>query len=619
MATETEEWILKLVDQASGNAARMAGGLGALGSAQLKAASSALALDKAERAAGVAMAKAAADPGNAAKAAAAKDAQARAALQAAKAMAADASKGLGGDLAGAASGATQAGGAVGMLQSALAKLGPEGQAAAVALGLITIAATAVIGTLALLASKAIEVTQHLGLMAARFSALAGSAAGGKAVAAMVEKLSGQLPFATAQIEQWASALQRAGFAGKGLEEATKAVAAAAAINPEGGAQAATELLSKLAAGGKEAKDLLRAIAEGGRKGTAPLREMGLTLADLGGKAAVAKMTADQLGKAIEKALAKKGAGPLAAMGLDLGVMIDKVKEGFASLFADLGPSVEPFMRSIKALFGEFSKGGGAIKALKPTVTEVLGTLFAWAKRATDAVHEVVQGFMNSKKAHGPFAELGRTLRQTADATMGLLSTLKRLDNGSSGQQASASLRLFLLVIQAVAGAVATMIDNATMALAILDALGDIASNAGALLSGLGAAAREAASSIVGGLVGGLDFGAFIEKMKGLALAGLNAFKAAFGIASHSKVMVEHGRENIAGATAAGVDKGADKMDASMERLASPPTGEGTGGGGKKGGERVIRIELVSDDGVLATFVREVVDRINAELANEAPT
>ncbi len=292
---------------------------------------------------------------------------------------------------------------VGKLQGYLSQLGPEGAAAAAAIGVLAIAITATVGTLLAAGAAAIEVVQQLTQMTTIFGALAGSAAGGAKVTAMVQKLGSELPFATSQIGEWVQGLQRAGVAGKDLEAATRAIAAAAALNPAGGAAAAQETIAKLASGGKEATDLVKAIAEGSKKGTSALREMGLSVADLGGKAAVAKMSAAELTKAIEKALVKKGKDPLSEMAMTWPVIFAKAKEGIMSLFDKLGPAVKPFMAAVKSLFAEFSKGGGVINTLKLIVTSVMTTLFSWATSAVKAVHSLINTFTGAGKSTGIFS------------------------------------------------------------------------------------------------------------------------------------------------------------------------------------------------------------------------
>lgn len=83
-------------------------------------------------------------------------------------------------------------------------------------------------------------------------------------------------------------------------------------------------------------------------------------------------------------------------------------------------------------------------------------------------------------------------------------------------------------------------------------------------------------------------------------------------------MLRHGEENIAGAAATGVERGADKMDASMERLGAPPKGSGAGARGGSGGGPLITFNNCSFGGEDSeSTIREVIEKVWAELASSA--
>jgi len=508
-----------------------------------------------------------------------------------------------GGLMSLAGSATNAGGAVGAVQSKLAALGPAGAAAAAALGVAVIAITATVGALYSMASAAIEVISQRAQLVATFAALGGGATAGAQTLAMVQKLGDQLPISTAQLGEWAQAMQRAGFSGGELEKATKAIAAASALNPAGGAAAAQETLSKLASGGKEATDLVKAVADGSRKGTGALREMGLTLADVGGKAAVSKMSAEQLGHAMEAALQKKGAGPLDAMSLSLPVMLGKVKEGFSSLFTGLGPAVTPFMTALKSLFGLFDKGSGDMGKLRSTVTAVFTPLFSIATSVAKVLKSMFAGFGDSAKgASGGITETLTKLAAFLKTPEGMQKIRSALETiGTVAKYVAIGFGLIAAVCLAigagigvvigVVGAFAAGVVNAVAQCIagfgqIGDAIGglDIGGTVSgwiASLADLATGAMDAASNFVAGLVDGIaaGAGAVASAVKGLASGALSAFTGALGIHSPSTIMLEHGEDNIAGAAATGVDKGAPKMGAAMAKLGAPP---GKGGAARAG-------------------------------------
>lgn len=438
----------------------------------------------------------------------------------------------------------------GAASSALSKLGPEGAAAGAAIEGMAAIMSATVGTMTTLMGVAVEVVGTMGIMKDRFAALAGGAAGGKAVQDMIGHLN--LPFATAEVNTWAQSLLGAGVKGKQLEDDVKAVAAATALMGESGGAAAMTLFKRLGEGGPAADTLLRTFQKGGPKADKLLKEMGLSLKDIGGQAALSKMTAEQLHEALAKAMAKKGAGPLADMALTFPAILQHAQEGLRSLFGNLGGPVKAFMKSVSALFGEFNKGSPVIKQLRPMVTAVFTTLFSWATKAANVVRDVIKAFAGTGKP-GMITTLVNGLK----AIFGNAMVLK-------------GIVAIFKVIAVVIGVVVAIVGALVAAFAL--AAAGVAGAAGMISDALSAIA-DIGGQIVDGLTSGLDPGAFVAKMAGMASAGLASFKSILGIASPSKVMLEHGEDDIAGAAATGVDKGGDKMDAAMSGLGAPPKGK----------------------------------------------
>ncbi len=618
MAGEAAEFLLSLTDSVTPNAIKIANGLESMSGAQIRAVSNSLKLDAAMAKSRAAMAGAAAAESKAAEAARK--------LAEANGTAAKGGGELSGSLADMGGQATQTGGAMGKVQEVLGKLGPEGQAAAAGLGVLTIAVTAVVGSLLAMGAAAIGVIEQLSQMTTIFGALAGGAAAGGQVTAMVQKLGQELPFATSQIAEWTQALQRAGVAGKDLEAATRAIAAAAALNPAGGAEAAQSTIAKLASGGKEATDLIKSIAEGSKKGAGALREMGLTVADLGGKAAVAKMSAEELTKAIEKALIKKGADPLAEMAMTWPAIVQKAKEGLLSLFDKLGPAVKPFMAAVKSLFGEFSKGGGVIKFLKPIVTSVFTTLFSWATAAVGAVKGIVQWLLKSGSAGGMFSGVVEALRSGWHKLVGVFTILKATLAPivailkaifSNAMVLNGIKTIFTVIATAAVFVVTTFLSIVAVIGMVIGFFAGLIGAAVGFATGVVGAVADVGASIVDGLVGGLDPSAFIAKMAGMASAGLAAFKGILGIASPSTVMIEHGKEDIAGGAAQGVDAGAGKVHKAMARMGDADAGGGKGKADGKGGGASFEFNNCNFGGADEGTIRSMFERVWEELAGEA--
>lgn len=308
------------------------------------------------------------------------------------------------------------------------------------LGVGLVAVTAVVATTAVViagafvtagldgAKTAIELTEANARLKASFGALAGSSAAGADALRRIDAVAGKMPFAIEQMRSWGEALVAAGFKGKHLEAALKAVAAAESLNTGGGA-AAQEFLEKLGRGGAAAKLLLKSIQAGGNKGQEALKGMGLTTHDLAKAAhmtdaafAKAKITTAQLGLLAEKALKAKSAGTLGAMMASWPVLLMKAKEGFMSLFSGLAPAVKPFMAAVKSLFDQFGKGQGPMKALKAVVTEVFGAIFKIATIAVKAISAFVKENFTAKNVaslwgsvKGVFAAVGGAIWKVVSA------------------------------------------------------------------------------------------------------------------------------------------------------------------------------------------------------------
>lgn len=484
-------------------------------------------------------------------------------------------------------------GPIGAIQNALSKLGPEGEAAAMAIGLATIAITAFVAVTAGGMALAIHMTETLGRMRVAFDSLAGGAAAGGKVSAMVERLGQSLPYATSEIAKWSASLLQAGVPAAQLESRLKAIAAATALTAltgGGGGAAAEAMFRRLSAGGAEADAFLKKIAKGGKAADHDLKEMGISLAELGGKAKVAKMKAGELGDAIAKALAAKGGKALAAEMNTLPVIFMKAKEGAMSLFSGMGPQVEKFMASVAKLFSAFNKGGVAIQILKPIVTSVFGTLFSWATKALDAAYAGflrvaiwgVKAYIMAHPLVGAFGQLWAAVVKLGVAlgivggkssSFGILALV--------GKIVSNTFQAVIAVIGGVIGAVTAVVGVVTRVVAAIRGA----------LAGIGGSGKGAGGSLVSGLIAGImgGAGAVIAAVKGLAAGALSAFTGAFGIKSPSRVMLKHGDENIAGALAGGVDKGAPKVERSMGKLGGKPGGVSGGKGNGGGGD--INIDL----------------------------
>jgi phage-related protein len=180
-------------------------------------------------------------------------------------------------------------------------------------------------------------------------------------------------------------------------------------------------------------------------------------------------------------------------------------------------------------------------------------------------------------------------------------------------------------IRLIFTAIAVAIGIAVVAIAgVATVLGTMVSafvGAVAMIWGLAASGFAAAIGFVDGIVGGIEsgVGAVVDAVKGLASSALGAFKGVLGIASPSKVMLEHGEEDTAGAFAGGLDKGNAKVKASAKRMgeaAKPGKGGKGAGAGGGDGERWM-FKDCTFIGTSEEMVRRIFAKVEEELAGEA--
>jgi hypothetical protein len=502
---------------------------------------------------------------------------------------ADAAKGAKGATEGAGSAVDklsdkmpQLDGNLGKVQQALSKLGPAGAVIAAAFTVIVIATTALIGTLYKLASAAIAISQEKDALANTFKALSTGAESGRELVDSISEVAAALPFAEGQTLSWAKSLMSAGIEGEVLKGRLLGVASAAALmNAEGGA-AAENFFKQLAAGGDAADALIKTVQSGGKKAAVALSAMGLQSKDLAaalGKTpeqfGKMKLTADQLGDALQKALIQKGAKSLEAMSLTWTSITAKLGDAWEDLFEDLGSAVSPFMAEVKALFAEFSAGGTAQGLTKSLLVSFLTTLFSVATKVTHAIH---LGFLQVEIAMlkvyifmAPVINAFRALLGSTAFLTGLGTMLKVIGIalvliGGPLFAITAAFWAFGTAVFAVVGMVI-----------------------GALTWCVGDAAR-AGSAIVSGLVNGITAGAgfVVDAMKSLGNAAIGAFKSVLGIHSPSSVMRLQGQFTAEGASL-GIDDGAADVEASAGAMAkgAADAGSGSGAGGRSSGGSVV--------------------------------
>lgn len=523
---------------------------------------------------------------------------------------------LGDSLLQTAESGTRAGGVLGKVQDALAGLGPKGQAAAAVLGLLVIAVTAVTAAITGLIVKAITLSQE----EAALHDMLGE------TLAVTDALAARLPFAGDALEGWAKKLKIVGYEGDQLARALEAVAASAARMRDGGraAEALLERVKQLEdSGAKISLDrrFLRQLAEAGLGIQDLAKAMGVSADEM----KTMKLTADQLGRAIETALIDKGANALKLYGLTWESIRAKFAEGLEEAFVNLGDVVDPFMIELRSLASEFFKGGVASNALTALMREVLPPAFRLATAAVRFLHiaflqitiAVLKAYIAMKPAIAAVLEWAansKTLQLVLDNLTPILKLAGAFILAFWAPLGSivAALVLFAAAVVAVIAALSALAD------AVISAVGGSLAALDQWIEGGNSAASNFVKAIVNGIkLGAAEVSAAVGDLANQAIA---AFTTPLQIKSPSRVMLKHGREDVAGALATGVDEGSEDVDRSMTALTAPPA-KGQARGRERGSGKGFSAQFnncVFGAGLTESMLRDWMERWWEELAGSGP-
>jgi len=375
--------------------------------------------------------------------------------------------------------------------------------------------------------KAIEVSEKRDQLRAAFDALGGGGGAGNRALAMLNKMSDTLPYTAIHMQEWARGLMAAGLAGKPLERGITAIASAEAIMGKEGEAAARQLITRFHQAGaagltiKMEREFVEQLTKAGVSTAALAQELGVAPKKL----LTMATSADKLGAAFQSALIKSGKKPLEDMGLRWDTMVSKVRASVDELFADLGPSIKPFMREVQGLFGEFYKGGNTANSTKGLVSTVFRGLFDLARDGTRQVHlsflELQIVFYNTVIALKPVILWIRKMYPAGLA----LSIVTWIVKGLAVVFAVLAIAVFIaliplmilvFVVVAVGAAIAKLIEWISGAVSWLLKLGGAGADAGKNLSaglaggilagktGIAAAAHSAGDAAAKGLEGSLE-------------------------------------------------------------------------------------------------------------------
>lgn len=266
-------------------------------------------------------------------------------------------------------------------------------AVAVTVGLATGIADLTIKALALAQSE----TELKDRSIIAFDALGDGAEGaGKRTLEMLDELGDRTGKTREQLVPWAKQLEAIGITDMGeLRGQLQAVASAQALMGDTGAEAYEKLtrkihtFSELGQGLKIPVKGLGSLAEMGIHVDEVAREMGISAHQLGLELKGGTANADQFGAALERAVLKKGVGPLSAMRVELSTVLTKGEEGFKKLFDSI--DFLPISSQLHWLFSLFDDGPDHANVFKEGITGALNSIIkGLASFAEEAEHDFLQ-------------------------------------------------------------------------------------------------------------------------------------------------------------------------------------------------------------------------------------
>jgi hypothetical protein len=429
----------------------------------------------------------------------------------------DAAKGLPGPL-----------GAVGRSAEPLRRYFESGRLAALgfAAGIAVVAVAAVAGATALfgfgVAAAAARRQEVLFLEALSRSGKDARVAenAGQGLQTMFDSIASNSATAREDVSKYGQALFRAGLRGNDLWTATEAASTASAAMGDTGAQAFIK------------------------------------------QAEAAKAAGQSIGKLANDVDTKFG-GVAAARLLDLDVQTRKLKEGFTQIFSGL--KIEGFLRGLRQVTSLFTANTASGRALKVLFESMFGPLADGAEGAGKIVRRFFQGVILGALQLGIWFQKVRIWWKNA---FGDVQILKNLDLATVALNAG---QIAVGVFAVGLGALAVAAGMAALALAGVIgpfvAIGYAAVKAYTLVSEI--KWGELGSSIVNGIVEGLDPTKLLAKVKGLATGAWTTFKETLGIASPSKLFKWGGKMTTEGA-AQGFDEGAPTVHQAAARMAPKP-------------------------------------------------
>lgn len=479
-----------------------------------------------------------------------------------------------------------------------------GPAMAAAAAIYAVVAALVVITVKVAAFVASVADAHRSMLI-MLEGATGTAAGASAAAGAIDRVAGKSAVAREELTRMAQSLAMAGISGKMLETTLQQLANVHSVL------------------GATASSTYETVTKGVRNAFGKLtfqvtrdqlRELGLTMEDLGSKFGMSAKQIEQqmlFGKvSVEKGvdamndLLQNKFGKLAERkALSLAVQLMRLRENLSGLFRDV--DVEAFLKAIKEVLSVFDAQTASGKALKLMLTETFSALFNWAAKAGPYVKAFFQGMIiMGLMAYVAFKRVTKALSDMFGGgdVISKATMLKVALYG--GMVAAALLGVAIFVVVAALAILGSMAAVLAVLVALpflipLAAIGlliyGIYSIVGAF-SGLGAGASEAGGNVVDGFIGGITggIGRAIAAVRGLGQGAMGALKGILGIASPSKEFSKLGGFTAEG-FAEGVTDGAPEAHGAMAKMAEMPEpssgGRGAGKGGRGGGITIHSLTL----------------------------
>lgn len=424
------------------------------------------------------------------------------------------------------------------------------------------------------AAMAIEASESRDRLEALFDAMGdGPNAGAKTIAMLDDLSRGGLPGTRKELAETARAFEAMNISDLSvLRGQIVATESATAIMGKTGGEAYEKLIGKA----QFAIDSNTAIKISGRQLSKTFRDVGVNVEDVAAQMGVTAhalttglksgtVDAGKFANALREAVTNKGAGPLAAAGLEVGTVWRKGIAGITQDFEGLSGSVKPFAEELRGFFDIFDQANPSGQVLKSALGGAFTDIFSVAK---DATHSATILFLtielDSLKAYNAIYPVIHAVRQLNEA---LAEASIRAHGGSS-------------------------VDVANFA-----ATGDTAIKGAAdATSVAGIAAKGTGEAIANGISLGMYSGLKTVYSAGAALADA-AHRGATDKAevhSPSRVMMRLGL-NLSAGTAEGVERGTPDVRDAMGEMVRPPVAgrpgadgaPGQGGAGGNGGRGAL--------------------------------